>query len=139
MQDLTGSHGKTAASEVVSRELARTLKHQGSFGNMPRIPPQPGSASKPDESALSPAVTVSADSPDSSFPSICQRSKQLEGIVEQLRVAAQAYIPISHLHWGLWGLLLARTSKVPDFDFEAYGRQRLGEYQRLRPSLLSSQ
>ena len=56
--------------------------------------------------------------------------------MEQLRLAGLAYMPVSHLHWGLWGLILARTSKVRDFDFQAYGLQRLGMYRELRRGLL---
>lgn len=73
---------------------------------------------------------------DSALPSICQRSKKLDGIVEQLRLAGLAYIPVSHLHWGLWGLMMARTSTVPDFDFESYGLQRLEQYRLLRRDAL---
>ncbi len=29
----------------------------------------------------------------------------LEDAVEQLKAAARAYLPISHLLWGLWGLI----------------------------------
>lgn len=126
------------ASKVIAPELARSLRPRYSFGSdrNPPTAPRPGSVSKPDESPLYPAVTVPADKPDTHLPSICQRSRKLEGIVEHLRLAGLAYIPISHLHWGLWGLILARTSKVPGFDYEAYGRQRLGEYRRLRPDLV---
>ena len=35
---------------------------------------------------------------------------------------------VSHLLWGLWGLIQARVSQLPDFDFEAYARQRLEQY-----------
>ena len=58
------------------------------------------------------------------------------GIVEQLRLAGLAYLPISHLNWGLWGLSLTKTSEVRDFDFEAHGRQRLQMYRTTRAQLL---
>ena len=51
----------------------------------------------------------------------------------QLREAALGYVPVSHLGWGIWGLLQARQSDVPSFDFTEYGRQRLREWQKLRP------
>ena len=47
--------------------------------------------------------------------------------------AADAYVPVSHLSWGIWGLLQARLSDVPSFDFTEYGRQRLREFRRLQP------
>jgi thiamine kinase-like enzyme len=50
--------------------------------------------------------------------------------VHELTAAALAYVPASHLLWALWGLIQARQSSI-DFDFEAYARQRLQEYQRL--------
>ena len=56
--------------------------------------------------------------------------------MEQLRLAGLAYMPISHLHWGLWGLIMAKTSKVRDWDFASYGRQRLGMYRAMRGQLL---
>ena len=139
LQNLTRHNGKTAASELVSRDLARSLRAQSSFNSTDAAAPAPQPAAsmpKPDESALSCAVTVAADSPDSQLPSICQRSRKLDGIVEQLRLAGLAYLPLSHLHWGLWGVISARTSKVPGFQYEAYARQRLAEYRRLRPALV---
>ncbi|CAK0784100.1 hypothetical protein CVIRNUC_007303 [Coccomyxa viridis] len=56
----------------------------------------------------------------------------LEEAAAQLLQAANAYIPMSHLIWGLWGLLQARTSNVPDFDFTIYAEQRLEQYHRLK-------
>ena len=35
---------------------------------------------------------------------------------------------VSHLLWGLWGLIQARVSQLPDFDFIAYAQQRLEQY-----------
>ncbi|KAK9826264.1 hypothetical protein WJX74_003749 [Apatococcus lobatus] len=46
--------------------------------------------------------------------------------------AANAYLPASHLYWGLWGLLQARISKI-DFDFPSYAAQRLNMFRKLRP------
>lgn len=42
---------------------------------------------------------------------------------------------VSHLLWGLWGLIQARVSQLPDFDFEAYARQRLEQYRICSASL----
>ncbi len=46
------------------------------------------------------------------------------------QAAARAYIPVSHLVWGLWGLLQAKSSEI-DFDYVAYAQQRLDEFARL--------
>ncbi len=52
----------------------------------------------------------------------------------QVQEAANAYVPISHLSWGIWGLLQARLSDVPSFDFTEYGRQRLREFRKWQPA-----
>ena len=46
------------------------------------------------------------------------------------QAATRAYIPVSHLLWGLWGLIQAKSSEI-DFDYVAYATQRLGEWSRL--------
>ncbi len=48
----------------------------------------------------------------------------LPGALTGSRGAAQ----VSHLLWGLWGLIQARVSQLPDFDFTAYAQQRLEQY-----------
>ncbi|KFM22904.1 Choline/ethanolamine kinase [Auxenochlorella protothecoides] len=40
---------------------------------------------------------------------------------------AEAYVPLSHLKWGLWGVMQAQTSDV-DFDYLEYARQRIAQY-----------
>ena len=52
----------------------------------------------------------------------------------QLRVLALEFLPVCHLQWGIWGLLQARLSEVPSFNFVEYGRQRLKQYRQLRPT-----
>ncbi|EIE21022.1 hypothetical protein COCSUDRAFT_43387 [Coccomyxa subellipsoidea C-169] len=56
----------------------------------------------------------------------------LEEAVEQLKATCRAYLPVSHLLWGLWGLIQAHTSNVPGFDFNSYAQQRLEQYVKLR-------
>ena len=46
----------------------------------------------------------------------------------QVQEAVQAYVPVAHLSWGIWGFLQARLSDVPSFDFSEYGRQRVQQY-----------
>ena len=46
-----------------------------------------------------------------------------------LQAAAWDYVGLSHLLWGLWGLIQSRNSEI-DFDYVEYARQRLAEYQK---------
>ncbi|KAK9820950.1 hypothetical protein WJX81_004275 [Elliptochloris bilobata] len=58
----------------------------------------------------------------------CVADDALDAGVEALRAAALAFLPVSHLLWGLWGLIQARVSQLPDFDFTAYAQQRLQQF-----------
>ncbi|KAJ1996510.1 hypothetical protein GGI04_005751 [Coemansia thaxteri] len=40
------------------------------------------------------------------------------------------FVPASHLHWGIWGLLQACSSEI-DFDYVAYAAQRLSIFLRM--------
>lgn len=44
---------------------------------------------------------------------------------------AEAYMPVAHLHWGLWGLVQATRNDCTDFDYGAYGAQRINYFLRL--------
>ena len=48
-----------------------------------------------------------------------------------LQAAAWDYTPVSHLLWGLWGLIYSKNSEI-DFDYLAYARQRFAEYHKLK-------
>lgn len=47
----------------------------------------------------------------------------------------ESYTLVSHLHWGLWGILSATFSDI-DFDYLEYARQRFQFYFHGKPSLL---
>ncbi|ORY95649.1 kinase-like domain-containing protein [Syncephalastrum racemosum] len=52
-----------------------------------------------------------------------------EDEVEVLLAEVQAYVMVSHLFWGLWGLLQAQQSEI-DFDYSLYSQQRLDAFHR---------
>lgn len=56
--------------------------------------------------------------------------------VEVLRLVAEAdaYIPVSNLHWGLWGLVQATRNDCSNFNYGAYGAQRINIFlEHFRP------
>ena len=53
-----------------------------------------------------------------------------EDAVTKLRLETEAFYPVSHLWWGLWAAMQARTSTI-DFDFAGYAAKRLAEFRRL--------
>ena len=53
-----------------------------------------------------------------------------EAAVTKLRLETEAFYPVSHLWWGLWAAMQARTSTI-DFDFAGYAAKRLAEFRRL--------
>ncbi len=48
----------------------------------------------------------------------------MDALAQELCHWSNQYIPLSHIHWALWGLIQAKQSSV-DFDFEAYAVQRM--------------
>ena len=53
-----------------------------------------------------------------------------EAAVTKLRLETEAFYPVSHLWWGLWAAMQARTSTI-DFDYAGYAAKRLAEFRRL--------
>lgn len=77
------------------------------------------------------------------FEFMCNYERELrpDGPEEQLRKTAQnmvketiPFVPVSHLLWGVWGLLQMEVSPV-GFGFAEYGRDRLGNYFKNRQLL----
>ncbi|KIZ05119.1 hypothetical protein MNEG_2830 [Monoraphidium neglectum] len=58
-------------------------------------------------------------------------------LVAALQAAARAYECTSHLVWALWGLVQARDSACPDFDYMSYAQQRWERYRATRPAELA--
>lgn len=50
--------------------------------------------------------------------------------VLSLVAEADAYMPVSNLHWGLWGLVQATRNDCSDFDYGAYGAERINSFLR---------
>mmetsp|Transcript_15344 Transcript_15344/g.46336 ORF Transcript_15344/g.46336 Transcript_15344/m.46336 type:complete len:524 (-) Transcript_15344:642-2213(-) len=68
--------------------------------------------------------------PEQAARALTQGGGALDALSRKLQAATRAYIPVSHLLWGLWGLIQAKSSEI-DFDYVAYATQRLGEWNRL--------
>lgn len=58
--------------------------------------------------------------------------------VLSLVAEAEAYMPVVHLHWGLWGLVQGTRNDCSDFDYGAYGAQRIAKFLRQFESAFSS-
>lgn len=109
------------------RVLAGSLQRSRSLTNMVRSASDKGGGER--GLALERAGSL-ADLAISSLAGMvqdCRDEHDIDSLAERLRCAALCYVPVSHLHWGLWGLIQARQSKV-DFQFEAYAQQRLLQY-----------
>ena len=87
--------------------------------------------------ACEPGDTACADHVEPLLPELLRRKadpQELRRIKDELHKAALAYVPISHLMWGLWGLIQAKTSNC-DYEFLEYGRQRLEQYHATKPDM----
>jgi len=51
--------------------------------------------------------------------------QQFDSLVEELRAAANAWAAVSHLHWGLWGLVQHSSASAINFDYGSYAVERL--------------
>ena len=94
---------------------------------------------KPDSEAeeCRPGDTACADHVEPLLPELLRRKdgvQELMRIKDELQKAALAYVPVSHLMWGLWGLIQAKTSNC-DYDFSDYCRQRLQQYHATKPEM----
>eukprot|EP00158_Paraphelidium_tribonemae_P008319 Partr_v1_DN28550_c1_g1_i10_m73565 putative choline kinase len=78
-------------------------------GKSPSLSPEPSPS-------LSPMLT----------PQVLQalRKQELDHLLEEVEV----FTPLSHIMWGLWGLIQAEQSAI-SFDFTGYALQRLNEAQ----------
>ncbi|KAJ2885787.1 hypothetical protein IWW38_005288, partial [Coemansia aciculifera] len=55
---------------------------------------------------------------------------RIKSEVEILETEVLPFVPASHLHWGIWGLLQACSSDI-EFDYVAYAAQRLSLFLRM--------
>ncbi|KAJ2683390.1 hypothetical protein GGH99_004378 [Coemansia sp. RSA 1285] len=70
-------------------------------------------------------VRADARSPELCSATVSDASVRAE--VERLDREVARFVPASHLHWGVWGLLQACSSEI-DFDYAAYAAQRLSMF-----------
>jgi len=61
---------------------------------------------------------------------------QLYGASKALLKRASAYMPLSDIQWGLWGLIQAKTSCI-SFDYMTYASLRLQHYEAQKSVLLN--
>lgn len=95
----------------------------------------PGYSLSEDAGLLQDLAKQSSLSSSSSEPDLGGDSG-IEEAAKKLQEAAQDYMVMSHLVWGLWGLIQLKVSDVADFDFYSYAIQRLQQYQLLKAQLL---
>lgn len=82
------------------------------------------------------------------YPSLDTRRAAVQGYLAESKadlaqVAAlvrevEACVPLSHLFWGVWGLVQHGLSAI-QFDYLSYGRTRLAMYESTRQILLSDE
>nr|BAU37041.1 choline kinase [Chlamydomonas asymmetrica] len=98
-------------------------------GLLPPVPPSP-----PHSSVVVPGVTgmLAAADPvelsEAQPPGAEATPEWMQVAVEALREASLAYTALSHLHWGVWGVLSHHASHIAGFDYLAYAQQRLDQY-----------
>lgn len=71
------------------------------------------------------------------LPSPCESSNFLSTLTSMLVDRARAYMPLSHLKWGLWGIIQNTFSEV-EFDYMEYARKRLQQYNATKELLLGN-
>lgn len=132
---LQGSLGGPSAPPFHKHSSVQKLK-EAVIDNMkkvvgsPKIQQQGKDDAGKDCQACKPGDSACADHVEPLLPELLRRQdkpQELARIKEELHTAAMAYVPISHLMWGLWGLIQAKTSNC-EYDFVEYGRQRLEQY-----------
>ncbi|KAJ2015674.1 hypothetical protein GGI10_001989 [Coemansia sp. RSA 2530] len=56
--------------------------------------------------------------------------ERIKAEIDYLEKEVTPFVPASHLHWGVWGLLQACSSDI-EFDYVAYAAQRLSIFLRM--------
>lgn len=57
--------------------------------------------------------------------------------VEMLLESIEKYTVVSHLAWGLWGIISEHVNEI-DFDYMEYARQRFQQYSLRKQAMLGS-
>lgn len=138
LQWLQGSVGGPTAPPFHQHSSVQKLK-EAVVDNMKKVvsSPKVQQQDEDDCQACKPGDSACADHVEPLLPELLRRqdnSQELARIKQELHAAAMAYVPISHLMWGLWGLIQAKTSNC-DYDFVEYGRQRVEQYHVTKPDM----
>ena len=131
-----GSLGGPSAPPFHKHSSVQKLK-EAVIDNMKKVvsSPKQQQVGNQDCSTCRPGDAACADHVEPLLPELLRRqsrSQEVAKIKEELHTAAMAYVPISHLMWGLWGLIQAKTSNC-EYDFVEYSRQRLQQYHITKP------
>ena len=139
VMDVQGSLDGPTAPPFHKHSSVQKLK-EAVIDNMKKVIGSP--AQKPDGECeeCKPGDTACADHVEPLLPELLRRKSStddLSRIKDELHKAGLAYVPISHLMWGLWGLIQAKTSNC-DYNFVDYASQRLQQYHATKPDMSKS-
>lgn len=88
-------------------------------------------------SGIPPLTTTAAGGAlASSSLTISQEDKLIEQMAGVLAARVEAFLPLSHLKWGLWGLIQSKLSDV-GFNYLGYAESRLRQYHETKKVLLT--
>lgn len=133
---LQGSLGGPTAPPFHKHSSVQKLK-EAVIDNMKKVVGSPKLKPDSEGEVCRPGDTACADHVEPLLPELLRRKnddQEVTRIKDELQKAALAYVPVSHLMWGLWGLIQAKTSNC-DYDFAEYCSQRLRQYHATKPDM----
>ncbi|KAJ2498718.1 hypothetical protein GGH96_004076 [Coemansia sp. RSA 1972] len=69
---------------------------------------------------------VESDDADA-LRAVSMSDERVHELVREMEEEVRVFVPASHLHWGVWGLVQAASSEI-EFDYAAYAAQRLSMF-----------
>ncbi|KAJ2827749.1 hypothetical protein IWW50_001738, partial [Coemansia erecta] len=75
-------------------------------------------------------IVESDNAGDDELRAVNLSEERLHTEVDLMEKEIRPFVPASHLHWGVWGLLQAASSEI-DFDYAGYAAQRLSLFMRM--------
>ena len=136
MMGVQGSLGGPTAPPFHKHSSVQKLK-EAVIDNMKKVVGSPPQKPTGECGECKQGDTACADHVEPLLPELLRRkpkAEDLSRIKDELHKAALAYVPISHLMWGLWGLIQAKTSNC-DYNFVDYASQRLQQYHATKPHM----